>query len=326
MNDGSNAIEIAGLVKSFGRRRALDGLSLTVPQGAVAGFLGPNGAGKSTTIRILLGLVHRDAGSVRILGADPVHDAVSVHRRLAYVPGDVALWPRLTGGETIDLLLGMRGARIDKRARNALIDRFDLDPTKRISTYSKGNRQKVVLVAAFAAPADLVILDEPTSGLDPVMENLFAECVREIADEGASVLLSSHILSEVEKLCDTVTIIRAGKTVESGTLTELRHVTTVHVKAEITGDADTLARTPGVGDLEVTPGTGPGRQRVIFSAARADLSGTVTALGTLGVVDLTVAPPSLEELFLRYYDSDRGDNDNNDNSVVARSASRGVRR
>ncbi|MGB3770126.1 MAG: ABC transporter ATP-binding protein [Rhodococcus sp. (in: high G+C Gram-positive bacteria)] len=301
MNDKHNAVEIDGLVKEFGNHRALDGLSLTVPDGKIAGFLGPNGAGKSTTIRILLGLVHRDGGSVRILGSDPVRDAVSVHKRLAYVPGDVALWPRLTGGETIDLLLGMRRAHIDKRARDALIDRFDLDPSKRISTYSKGNRQKVVLVAAFAAPAELVILDEPTSGLDPVMENVFAECVRESADRGTSVLLSSHILSEVEKLCDTVTIIRAGKTVESGTLAELRHVTTVHVEAEITGDDSVLARTAGVGDLDVTPGTGPDRRHVTFSATRAELSGTIAALGNLGVVDLSVTPPSLEEMFLRFY-------------------------
>ncbi|WP_374197818.1 ATP-binding cassette domain-containing protein [Rhodococcus sp. BP-332] len=304
MNDAGNAIEIAGLVKRFGRHRALDGLDLTVSEGSIAGFLGPNGAGKSTTIRILLGLVHRDAGAVRLLGADPVRDAVSVHRRLAYVPGDVALWPRLTGGETIDLLLGMRGAHVDAQARESLIERFDLDPTRRVSTYSKGNRQKIVLIAAFAGHADLVVLDEPTSGLDPVMENVFAECVREIADQGTSVLLSSHILSEVEKLCDTVTIIRAGRTVESGTLADLRHVTTVHVTAEVTGDPGSLARTPGVSDLDVVGFAETGRRRVTFSVTRADMPIAVAALGALGVVDLTVAPPSLEDLFLRYYDSD----------------------
>ncbi|MBM7415491.1 MULTISPECIES: ABC transporter ATP-binding protein [Nocardiaceae] len=304
MNDADNAIEIAGLVKRFGRHRALDGLDLTVSEGAVAGFLGPNGAGKSTTIRILLGLVHRDAGTVRLLGADPVRDAVSIHRRLAYVPGDVALWPRLTGGETIDLLLGMRGARVDVHARDSLIERFDLDPTRRVSTYSKGNRQKVVLIAAFAGHADLLVLDEPTSGLDPVMENVFAECVREIANRGTSVLLSSHILSEVEKLCETVTIIRAGRTVESGRLTDLRHVTTVHVTAEVSRDPGSLARTPGVVDLDVVASAETGRRRVTFSVTRADMPAAVAALGALGVADLTVAPPSLEELFLRYYDSD----------------------
>ncbi|MBY6363588.1 ABC transporter ATP-binding protein [Rhodococcoides corynebacterioides] len=304
MNDG-NAIEVDGLVKTFGGRRALDGLSLTVPHGVIAGFLGPNGAGKSTTIRILLGLVHRDAGTVRILGCDPVRDAVRVHRRLAYVPGDVALWPRLSGGETIDLLLGLRGARVDRRSRDALIERFDLDPTKKVSTYSKGNRQKVVLVAAFAAPTDLIVLDEPTSGLDPVMENVFADCVREAAEGGASILLSSHILSEVEKLCDTVTIVRAGRTVESGSLTELRHVTTVRVEAEITGVPDRLSRTPGVEDLAVEPAAAADRHRVTFSAARADLAGVVAVLGDLGVMDLAVTPPSLEELFLRYYGASR---------------------
>ncbi len=304
MNDGT-AIEVDGLVKTFGEHRALDGLSLTVPLGVIAGFLGPNGAGKSTTIRILLGLVHRDAGTVRILGCDPVRDAVRVHRRLAYVPGDVALWPRLSGGETIDLLLGLRGARVDRPSLDALIERFDLDPTKKVSTYSKGNRQKVVLVAAFAAPTDLLVLDEPTSGLDPVMESVFAECVREAADGGASVLLSSHILSEVEKLCDTVTIVRAGRTVESGTLSELRHVTTVHVAAEIAGDPDALARTPGVESLTVEDGTALGRRRVTFAAARADLAGIVAALGNLGVVDLEVTPPSLEDLFLRHYGASR---------------------
>lgn len=298
----SAAIMVDGLVKMYGSNRALDGLSLTVNEGEVAGFLGPNGSGKSTTIRILLGLVHRDEGDIEILGRDPVRDAVSVHRRLAYVPGDVALWPRLTGGECIDVLLGMRGAPRDRAEIAALMDRFDLDPGRKISTYSKGNRQKVVLVAAFAGRPELVILDEPTSGLDPVMENVFAECVREVADRGTSVLLSSHILSEVEKLCDTVTIIRQGRTVESGTLAELRHVTTLHVEAEITGNGDILSTTAGVDDLEISPASDPARRLVRFATARAGLSDVVRVLGDLGVSDLSVSPPSLEELFLRHYD------------------------
>ncbi|PZT97164.1 MAG: ABC transporter ATP-binding protein [Gordonia sp. (in: high G+C Gram-positive bacteria)] len=237
------------------------------------------------------------------MGADLVRDAVAIHRRVAYVPGEVALWPRLTGGECIDLLLGMRSAGVDPRTRAAMIERFDLDPSRRISTYSKGNRQKVVLVAAFAAPADLIILDEPTSGLDPVMENVFADCVREAADRGTSVLLSSHILSEVDKLCSTVTIIRDGATVESGTLAQLRHVGAVHVDADITGEATVLSTTGGISDLTVGPGPIPGRRRVTFAAARADLPGIIAALAPLGVVDLTVTPPSLDELFLRYYNT-----------------------
>ncbi|TWE12761.1 ABC transporter ATP-binding protein [Rudaeicoccus suwonensis] len=296
------AIEIEGLVKSFGTHRALDGMNLRVPQGQIAGFLGPNGAGKSTAIRVLLGLVHRDAGTVRILGADPVRDAAAVHRRLAYVPGDVALWPRLTGGECIDLLLGMRHVRRDQTAVSHLLERFELDPTRRISTYSKGNRQKVVLVAAFAAPTELIILDEPTSGLDPVMENVFADCVREAAAAGASVLLSSHILSEVEKLCDTVTIIRAGKTVEAGELARLRHVSTVRVEAEIRGDPSPLDGTDGVSDFVVGPASDPANHRVSFSVTRAMLGPTVAALASAGVVDLSVTQPTLEELFLRFYD------------------------
>ncbi|MGZ8178745.1 ABC transporter ATP-binding protein [Williamsia sp. SKLECPSW1] len=291
-------VEVDGLVKSFGRTRALDGLSLRVGRGEVAGFLGPNGAGKSTTIRVLLGLVHPDAGTVRVLGADPVRDAVAVHRRLAYVPGDVALWPRLTGGECIDLLLGMRGVTVDDARRTELIDRFRLDPSRRVSTYSKGNRQKVVLVAAFAALVDLLVLDEPTAGLDPVMETVFADCVREAVDEGSSVLLSSHILSEVEKLCDSVTIVRDGATVESGPLSRLRRMTRVRVSAEIDGTGTPSAA--GVDDVTVTDGA-DGRRRITFLADRSHITSVVADLATLGVTDLTITPPSLEELFLRYY-------------------------
>jgi ABC-2 type transport system ATP-binding protein len=217
-------IEIAGLVKTFGRARALDGLDLTVAAGEVHGFLGPNGAGKSTTIRVLLGLLRKDAGEVKLLGGDPWKETADLHRRLAYVPGDVSLWPNLTGGETIDLLLRMRGVTSDPERRQLLLERFQLDPTKRGRAYSKGNRQKVALVAAFSAPVELLLLDEPTSGLDPLMEQVFNQCLAEQKADGAAVLLSSHILSEVERLADRVTIIRNGKAVETGTLADLRHL------------------------------------------------------------------------------------------------------
>jgi ABC-2 type transport system ATP-binding protein len=219
----TNAIQVEGLTKSFGSARALDGLDLTVTEGEVHGFLGPNGAGKSTTIRVLIGLVRADAGNVRLLGGDPWSDAVALHRQIAYVPGDVTLWPSLTGGETIDLLARMRGG-IDEGRRAELIDRFGLDPSKKARTYSKGNRQKVSLVSAFASNARLLLLDEPSSGLDPLMENVFQQCVTEARDRGATVLLSSHILAETEALCQRVTIIRAGRTIETGTLASMRHL------------------------------------------------------------------------------------------------------
>ncbi|MGY1703764.1 ATP-binding cassette domain-containing protein [Geodermatophilus sp. SYSU D00697] len=291
---GSVAVEVRGLTKSFGAVRALDGLDLTVPAGAVVGFLGPNGAGKSTTIRVLLGLLRADGGSVRLLGGDPWADAVALHRRLAHVPGDVALWPTLTGGEVIDLLGRLRGG-LDPRRRAALLERFELDPTRRVRTYSKGNRQKVALVAALAADVELLVLDEPTSGLDPLMEAVFTECVAEVRAAGRSVLLSSHVLAEVEKLCDSVTIIRAGRTVESGTLAELRHLTRSTVTAVTTADPAPLAALPGVHDLTVDG------DRVTFGVDDAQLDGVVRALASLGVRSLVAAPPSLEELFLRHY-------------------------
>src|SRR4051794_39352482 len=247
---GTAAVEISGLSKSFGAVRALDGLELVVPAGRVVGFLGPNGSGKSTTIRVLLGLLRADAGSVRLLGGDPWHDAVALHRRLAYVPGDVTLWPNLTGGEAIDLLGRLRG-NTDPRRRDELLERFELDPTKKSRTYSKGNRQKVALVAALAADVELLVLDEPTSGLAPLMEAVFAECIDEVRAAGRSVLLSSHILAEVEKLCDSVTIIRNGATAESGTLAELRHLTRSTVTAVVDGDPSGLTSLTGVHDLSV---------------------------------------------------------------------------
>ena len=225
------AIAIQGLVKTFGSTRALDGLDLEVAEGEVHGFLGPNGAGKSTTIRVLLGLLRADSGSATLLGGDPWREATALHRRLAYVPGDVTLWPNLSGGEAIDLLGRLRGG-LDERRRASLLERFELDPTKKGRAYSKGNRQKVALVSALASDVELLILDEPTSGLDPLMEEVFRECVSEERSRGRTVLLSSHILSEVEALCDRVTIIRAGRTVETGTLSELRHLTRITIEAE----------------------------------------------------------------------------------------------
>jgi ABC-2 type transport system ATP-binding protein len=288
------AVEVHGLTKSFGRVRALDGLDLTVPPGTVVGFLGPNGSGKSTTIRVLLGLLRADGGSVRLLGADPWGDAVALHRRLAYVPGEVTLWPNLTGGEVVDLLGRLRGG-LDPRRRAELLERFELDPTRRVRTYSKGNRQKVALVAALAADVELLVLDEPTSGLDPLMESVFTECVGEARAAGRSVLLSSHILAEVEKLCDTVTIIRAGRTVDSGSLAELRHLTRSTVTAVTDADPRPLAGLPGVHGLSVDG------DRVTFLVDDADLDGVLRALASLGVRSLVAAPPSLEELFLRHY-------------------------
>src|SRR6266699_3179952 len=230
----SNAIDVAGLSKSYGKVTALDGLDLEVATGEVHGFLGPNGAGKSTTIRVLLGLLRGDAGDVSLLGGDPWHDAATLHRRLAYVPGDVNLWPNLTGGEVIDLLGRLRGG-LDEKKRARLLERFDLDPTKKGRSYSKGNRQKVALVAALASEVELLLLDEPTSGLDPLMEAVFRECIDEERQRGRTVLLSSHILAEVQAICDRVSIIRKGRTVETGTLAELRHLTRTSISAELAG-------------------------------------------------------------------------------------------
>ncbi|SDS12212.1 ABC-2 type transport system ATP-binding protein [Paraoerskovia marina] len=303
MSTTDTPVEIHDLVKTFGTVRALDGFSMTVRRGEVAGFLGPNGAGKSTTIRVLLGLIKADGGSARLLGGDPWADAVDLHRRLAYVPGDVNLWPNLSGGEAIDLLTRLRGP-VDPGRRADLLERFELDPSKKARTYSKGNRQKVALVAALAADTELLILDEPTSGLDPLMESVFTDCVREATDRGASVLLSSHILGEVEKLCDTVTIIRAGKDVQSGTLDDLRHLTRSTYTADVTGDPEELTALDAVHDLTVSP-VGDGRAvTVSFSADNDRTDEVVAALSGLGLRRLVTAPPSLEEMFLRHYGDD----------------------
>ncbi|GAB3098502.1 ATP-binding cassette domain-containing protein [Isoptericola nanjingensis] len=292
------AVEIHDLRKAFGSVLALDGLDLTVEAGQVAGFLGPNGAGKSTTIRVLLGLLRSDSGSARLLGGDPWRDAVALHRRLAYVPGDVSLWPNLTGGEAIDYLARLRG-KPDKRRKAELLERFELDPTKKARTYSKGNRQKVALVAAFVSQVDLLVLDEPTSGLDPLMEAVFTEQVRQAKAAGTSVLLSSHILSEVEKVCDTVTIIRNGRAVESGTLDDLRHLTRSAVTAVVDGDPSSIAAMAGVHDLATTT-DGEGT-RVTFDVDNSEMGRVLPAVSALGVHSFTAQPPSLEELFMRHY-------------------------
>ncbi|NVI90841.1 ABC transporter ATP-binding protein [Actinomadura sp. BRA 177] len=293
MTANTPPISVSGLVKSFGRTRALDGLDLTVRPGEVHGFLGPNGSGKSTTIRVLLGLLRADAGTVRLLGGDPWRDATELHRRLAYVPGDVTLWPNLSGGEVIDLLGRMRGG-LDARRRAELLDRFELDPRKKGRAYSKGNRQKVGLIAALASDAELLLLDEPTSGLDPLMEEVFQECVREERRAGRTVLLSSHILSEVEALCDRVTIIRNGVAVESGTLDELRHLTRTSIHAELASPPDGLAL-PGAHDIEIDGTT------IKFEVDTPQLDTALRMLTGIGVRSLVSRPPTLEELFLRHY-------------------------
>ncbi|MGW4300505.1 ABC transporter ATP-binding protein [Streptomyces sp. NPDC004376] len=291
----TKAITVSGLHKSFGRTHALTGLDLSVERGEVHGFLGPNGAGKSTTIRVLLGLLRADAGAAQVLGHDPWSDAVEIHRRIAYVPGDVTLWRNLSGGEVVDLYGRLRGG-LDERRRAELTERFELDPTRKCRTYSKGNRQKVALVAAFASDVDLLILDEPTSGLDPLMEEVFQSCVAEERDRGRTVLLSSHILSEVETLCDRVSIVRKGRTVETGSLAELRHLTRTSVRAELRGDPVGLTELPGVHDLDVQG------HRVHLQVDTDQLDGVLRALTAVGVRSLTSTPPTLEELFLRHYE------------------------
>lgn len=288
-------VEVKGVTKTFGNFKALDEISFQVNEGEVFGFIGPNGAGKTTTIRILLGMLKATSGKAKIFGKDVWKDAVEIHKRLAYVPGDVNLWPNLTGGEIIDLFLKMSGSANWKR-RDELIERFQLDPTKKSRTYSKGNRQKVALVAAFSQDADLYILDEPTSGLDPLMEQVFQECVLEVKGKGKAVFLSSHILSEVEKLCDKVAIIREGKIIEQGTLSELRHLTRsnviVQTKEKVTG----LVEMNGVHQLEEKDG------ELNFQVDAEALDIVMRHLSQFGILKLECMPPTLEDLFLRYYE------------------------
>jgi ABC-2 type transport system ATP-binding protein len=294
-------ISTRGLTKTYGRVHALDGVDLEVQSGQVHGFLGPNGAGKSTTIRILLGLARRTDGDASVFGLEPWHDAVRIHRRVAYVPGDVSIWPNLSGGEAIDFLARLRGARTkepDYRAeRKRLMAAFQFDPRKKGRAYSKGNRQKVALIAAFAVPADLYILDEPTSGLDPLMEVVFRDEVQRLRRTGATVLLSSHILSEVELLCDRVSIIRAGRIVESGTLSELRHLTRTEVSFEASS-ADALIGIPAAHDGAIEEG------RARFTVDSEDIPSVLAVLARRAVTGLRIQPPSLEELFLRHYGDD----------------------
>src|SRR3954447_24043507 len=293
----TSAIVVSGLHKSYGSTHALDGLDLEVATGEVHGFLGPNGAGKSTTIRVLLGLLRGDAGDASLLGGDPWRDAAKLHRRLAYVPGDVNLWPNLTGGEVIDLLGRLRGG-LDPKRRDDLLQRFDLDPTKKGRSYSKGNRQKVALVAALASDVELLILDEPTSGLDPLMEEVFRQCIQEERHRDRTVLLSSHILSEVEALGDRLSIIRRGKVVETGTLADLRHLTRTSIQAELAGSPNGLAQLSGVHGLEVEG------NRVRCEVDTAQLDGVMKQLAASGIKSLVAQPPTLEELFLRHYEED----------------------
>ena len=291
------AVEVRGLTKRFGTVQALCGLDLAVPRGQVIGFLGPNGSGKSTTIRILLGLLHADGGRAAVLGGDPWADAVRLHRSIAYVPGDVTLWPNLTGGEAIDILCRLSGP-LDPNRKQVMLERFDLDPTKKARAYSKGNRQKVALVAAFCSDVELYLLDEPTSGLDPLMEAVFQDVVQELRAAGHSILLSSHILSEVEALCDRVTIIRAGRAAESGTFDELRHLTRTSVVVDTAQPLESLARWPGVHDRR-------GHDRhAEFSVDPGQLNQVLERLVEFEVRSLITSPPTLEELFLRHYGED----------------------
>lgn len=322
------AIDVAGLVKAFGPLRALDGLDLSVTAGQVHGFLGPNGAGKSTTIRVLLGMYRRDAGAVRVLGMDPRHDAGAITRATAYVPGDVALWPGLTGAQTLDALAGLRGRR-DRRREEELVEAFSLDPSKPVRSYSKGNRQKVMLVAALAAPCELLILDEPTSGLDPLQSEVFMRCVRQAADEGRTVLMSSHIMAEVDRLCDAVTIIKDGRAVESGPMSELRHLRASRLtcllppgavlargRAGACGRLPRLRRSGGRGGPR-GGGTGGGMEvagvralprpdaqgRFAASVPADQVPAVLSALIKAGARELTCAPVSLDEVFLEHYEA-----------------------
>lgn len=299
MADDTNIVEIKNLTKKFGQLKALDGFNMTVQRGEVHGFLGPNGAGKSTAIRVLLGLLRKTSGEVKLMGGDPWKQAVELHKHLAYVPGDVNLWPNLSGGESIDLLGALRGG-LDKRRRDELLKRFKLDPSKKFRTYSKGNRQKVALVAALASDVELYIMDEPTSGLDPLMEAVFQDCVRELKSQGKTVLLSSHILAEVEALCDRVTIIRDGKDVQTGTLDNLRHLHRTSIKVHTEKSIGKL-HSQGISNLQII-NDGHGAE---FDVESDGLDAVLEELTKLNVISLTSRPPSLEELFLAQYEDKR---------------------
>lgn len=289
------AISVSKLVRTFGTTRALDGFSMKVEPGEVKGFLGPNGSGKSTTIRILLGMIRSDSGQASVLGMDPWRDSVQLHHKVAYVAGDTSLWPNLTGGETIDMLTRHRTNTDVSRRKQDLLDKFELDPTKKTRTYSKGNRQKVALVAALCSDADVYFLDEPTSGLDPLMEAVFQDEARRLSHQGKTVLLSSHILGEVEKLCDTVTIIRAGKDVQSGPLSELRHLTRSTVVATTSENTDQVSGMKAVHDFSRNG------ERITFQIDDHSIASILPILNDLKVRSLTITPPSLEDMFLQHY-------------------------
>jgi ABC-2 type transport system ATP-binding protein len=295
VSDSAPVIDVRGLRKSFGTTRALDGLDLTVELGGVHGFLGPNGAGKTTTLRVLLGLLRKDGGDVRLLGGDPWGDAVALHRRLAYVPGDVALWPSLTGGETVDVLGRLRGG-LDARRRDELLEAFALDPTVTVSAYSKGNRQKVALVAALAADVELYIFDEPTDGLDPLMSEVFRDAVAALRDRGRTVLLSSHVLAEVDAVCDRVSIIRSGRTIETGSLRAMRHLQRLTIVAETRHELHGIRDVPGLHDVSYDA------DLLRCTVDPGHLDELLSHLSAAGVLSLEVRAPTLEEMFLRYYD------------------------
>ena len=288
-------LKVTNLTKKFGAFTALDKVNLEVNKGEIYGFIGPNGAGKSTTIRVLLGILKATDGDVKLFDKDAWNDAVEIHRRVAYVPGDVNLWPNLTGGEVIDLFVKLRGAN-NKSRREELIKKFDLDPTKKCRTYSKGNRQKVALIAAFSADADLYILDVTTSGLDPLMEQIFQECVFDLKSQGKSVLLSSHILSEVEKLCDKVAIIREGSIIETGTLNELRHLTRTQILVETKRPIEKLAELKGMHEIEET------EQGLSFQVDTDQMDQVMRYISQFGIVKIESTPPTLEDLFMRHYE------------------------
>lgn len=293
------SLETVNMSKKFGKFTALDGIDLKVNEGEVFGYIGPNGAGKTTTIRILLGILQATNGSAGVFGMDAWRDAVEIHKRIAYVPGDVNLWPNLTGGEVIDLFVSLRGKH-DKERRKKLLRLFDLDPSKKCRTYSKGNRQKVALVAAFASNADLYILDEPTSGLDPLMEQVFQECVLELKKSGKGIFLSSHIMSEVEKLCDRIGIIREGKLVETGTLAEMRHLTRVTMNIETETKVEELSKVKGVHGISERENT------LSFQVDSTEINGVISYIAKFGVKKLESMPPTLEDLFMRHYSGNGG--------------------
>ncbi len=296
MSDSTPVIDVRGLVKTFGATSALDGLDLTVELGGIHGFLGPNGAGKTTTLRILLGMLRADGGEARLLGGDPWRDGVALHRRLAYVPGEVALWPSLTGGETIDVLGRLRGG-LDPVRRAHLLEAFALEPTTKVAAYSKGNRQKVALVAALAADVELYIFDEPTDGLDPLMSEVFRDAVDDLRSKGRTVLLSSHVLAEVDAVCDRVTIIRSGRTIETGSLEDMRHLQRATVIVETEHELHGLEDIAGLYDVSYVGRT------LRCSVEPSALNDLVMHLSAAGIRTFESRTPTLEEMFLRYYDA-----------------------